>query len=74
MRGEPAYGQVFLAEAMGGGILTYAVLCLKISAQNRLDLYTYPIGYTIVSIALNQLFSAISGGVFNPGGINRKIK
>ena len=27
--GRPAYGQVFLAEALGGGILTYVVLSLK---------------------------------------------
>jgi len=55
-----------LAEALGGGILTYAVLSLKSNAKEAQDLYTYPVGYTVCSIAVNQLFKNISGGVFNP--------
>ena len=63
----PAYGQVFLAEFLGGALLTYACLALKLSIKNEpKDIYTYPIGYTVASIALIQLFRDVSGGVFNP--------
>lgn len=64
--GLPAYGQVFLAECLGGGLLVYVVLNLKASFSKGMDLYNYPIGYTVASIALNQIFKEVSGGVFNP--------
>jgi glycerol uptake facilitator-like aquaporin len=57
---------VFLAEALGAGIIVYAVLCLKANMVRGSDIYMYPIGYTVVSIGCNQLFRGVSGGVFNP--------
>jgi glycerol uptake facilitator-like aquaporin len=65
-QGRPAYGQVFLAECLGGGCLVYAVLNLKNLSKSTADRYLYPIGYTVASIALNQTFKKVSNGVFNP--------
>lgn len=65
-KGRPAYGQVFFAESLGAAILTFMVLALKLTAKDSKDIYTYPVGYTVASIALNQLFIEVSGGVFNP--------
>lgn len=42
------------------------VLNLKYQVKMGADLFYYPIGYTVASIALNQLFKRLSGGVFNP--------
>lgn len=36
------------------------------SSDSAQDLYTYPIGYAVCSIAVNQLFNQVSSGVFNP--------
>jgi len=65
-QGRPAYGQVFLAECMGGGCLVYVVLNLKNLSKSTADRYLYPIGYTVASIAMNQTFKKVSNGVFNP--------
>ena len=46
--GLPAYGQVFLAEALGGCILVLVVLNIKFTiSKNPTDVYWYPIGYTV---------------------------
>jgi len=65
-KGLPAYGQVFLAETLGGCLLVLCVLNLKYQTKNGADLFYYPIGYTVASIGLNSLFKEVSGGVFNP--------
>lgn len=65
-KGLPAYGQVFLAETIGGCLMILCVLNLKYQVKMGADLYYYPIGYTVCSIALNQMFKRLSGGVFNP--------
>jgi len=36
--------------------LVYVVLNLKANIAKGIDLYLYPIGYTVASIGLNQLF------------------
>ena len=66
-RGLPAYGQVFLAEALGALVMVLLVLNLKYAINvNGRNPYFYPIGYTVCSIGLHQMFKDVSGGIFNP--------